>query len=516
MATHTHGRSVAVPIAAVATALCLWGLLPSAAQVVSVPAGADLQAAIDRARPGDVLTLAPGATYTGNFTLPARDGTSYITIRTAADARQPRPGQRVLPVHAAALAQLRSSGPAPVLRTAPGAHHWRLQLLEISAQAPSPGDLIALGDGGPDQNSVSRAAHDLIVDRCYVHGDPDRAQKRGIALNSASTSITNSYVADIKAAGQDSQAIAGWNGPGPYTIENTYLEAAGENFLLGGADPAIGGLVPQDVVFRRNHLAKPVAWREQRWTVKNLFELKNARRVLVEGNLMENVWRDGQSGYAILLTPRNQDGGAPWAVVEDVTIRRNLVRHAGGALTITGRDTNHPSGTTRRVRISDNLFADIDGAAWGGPGAFLLVGDAPEEIAVTHNTVLQSGNIITAFGGAKDDPAPIRGLVFADNLLPHNAFGVIGTNLGVGRSTLDAYFPDAVFRGNTIGGGDASRYPAGNLFITREAFDSGFVDRASEDFRLGAASPARRTGSDGRDPGADMAALALAMGRRAR
>ncbi len=40
----------------------------------SVPAGADLQAYIDRARPGDVLLLEPGATYVGNFMLPALPG----------------------------------------------------------------------------------------------------------------------------------------------------------------------------------------------------------------------------------------------------------------------------------------------------------------------------------------------------------------------------------------------------------------------------------------------------------
>ena len=37
----------------------------------TVPAGADLQNYINRARPGDVLMLEPGATYVGNFTLPA-------------------------------------------------------------------------------------------------------------------------------------------------------------------------------------------------------------------------------------------------------------------------------------------------------------------------------------------------------------------------------------------------------------------------------------------------------------
>jgi len=61
--------------------------------------------------------------------------------------------------------------------------------------------------------------------------------------------------------GQDAQAIAGWNGPGPYLIENNYLEGAGENLLIGGTDPLIQNLVTANVTIRRNYLTKPVAWR---------------------------------------------------------------------------------------------------------------------------------------------------------------------------------------------------------------------------------------------------------------
>ena len=41
--------------------------------------------------------------------------------------------------------------------------------------------------------------------------------------------------------------------------------------------------------------------------VKNLFELKNAQRVLFEGNVLEDTWGGfSQAGFAILLTPKNQ------------------------------------------------------------------------------------------------------------------------------------------------------------------------------------------------------------------
>ena len=497
----------------VAVAPALHDLPASAAAVVSVPAGGDLQEALNRARPGDTITLAPGATYTGNFVLPVKGGSQYITLRTAGEEGLPRADDRVQPSHSPGLAKLRSPNRQPALRTEAGAHHWRLVLLEFPATADGVGDIITLGDGSAAQSELRQVPFDIVIDRCYVHGDPVKGQKRGIALNSGRTSLVNSYVSDIKAIGQDTQAVAGWNGPGPYTIDNNYLEGAGENFLLGGADPAIPGLVTEDVVFRRNHLAKPLAWRNERWQVKNLFELKNARRVLVEENLMEYSWKEAQVGFAILLTPRNQDRRAPWVTVEDVTLRRNVIRHAGGGVNILGRDAN-PSGQTRRLRIEDNLFYDIDADRWGGTGAFVLIGDGPADVAIEHNTVVQSGNILMAYGGSRDAPETIAGVVFRDNLVRHNSYGVIGADRGVGTDTLEAYFPGIVFSTNGIGGGESRRYPSGNQFVDQREFDNQFVDAASGDYRLRPNSRFRKAASDGRDLGADVQGIMQALGWR--
>ncbi|HUF79496.1 MAG TPA: hypothetical protein VMN03_00050, partial [Burkholderiales bacterium] len=461
---------------------------PDEGRVIEVPEGGDLQAAIDGATPGVTIALAPGATYVGNFRLPAKPqgagAARPLTIRTGGDgAGLPSAGERIEPGHARRLAKLRSPNRQPVLRTEPGASHWRLELLEFPPTTDGFGDIMTLGSGAAAQNELATIPHNLAIDRIYMYGDPEKGQKRGIALNSGATTITNSHISGIKAVGQDSQAIAGWNGPGPYRIENNYLEAAGENFLLGGADPAVRGLVTQDVVFRRNHLAKPLEWRDQRWVVKNLFQLKNARKVLVEENLMEYTWRHGQVGYAIVLSPRNQDGRADWTTVEDVTIRRNLVRHAGGGLQIIGEDSNHPSGPTRGIRITGNIFYDLDARRWGGTGAFALVGDGPSDVTIEHNTVSQSGNIVMAYGGRKDAPTAAEGFVFRGNVIRHNNYGVHGADRAPGRDSLDAFFPGAVFAGNVIAGGSAGRYPDGNRFIDAGAFDRLFVAAAEGDFR---------------------------------
>src|SRR5260221_3900773 len=152
-------------------------------------------------------------------------------------------------------------------------------------------------------------------------------------MNGREMAVINSRLIDFKEVGADSQAVAGWNGPGPFKIFNNQLEAAGENVMFGGADPSIDGLVPADIEVTRNFMTKPLGWRMDTpgfegtaWTVKNLFELKNARRVLVDGNILEHNWAHAQNCFAILCIVRNQKGSAPWSVVENVTFANNVVR----------------------------------------------------------------------------------------------------------------------------------------------------------------------------------------------
>src|SRR5690606_28378953 len=110
---------------------------------------------------------------------------------------------------------------------------------------------------------------------------------RCVALNSASTAVIDSWLSECHGKGFDSQAIAGWNGSGPYKIVNNHLAGAGENLMFGGADPSIPNGLPEDIEIRRNHFIKPPEWKGV-WTVKNLIELKLGRRVLIEGNVFEN------------------------------------------------------------------------------------------------------------------------------------------------------------------------------------------------------------------------------------
>jgi hypothetical protein len=82
------------------------------------------------------------------------------------------------------------------------------RFLEFLRKSQGLHDIVTIGDGSSAQNTLTTAPHDLVTDACYIHGDPTYGRKRAISLNSASTSIINSYIAEIKAGGQNSQAIA--------------------------------------------------------------------------------------------------------------------------------------------------------------------------------------------------------------------------------------------------------------------------------------------------------------------
>ena len=491
----------------------VWFLSLNAAQgPVLVAAGGDLQDALDRAKPGDVILLEPGATYVGNFTLPRHRGSDYITVRSAADpSRFPALG-RVRPEDARWMPTLRSPNGAPVLATEPGAHRWRLQWLAFAANAGGAGDIITLGDGDFEgQRDLERVPRDLILDGLIIRGDPAHGQKRAIALNSGTTTIRNSDIREIKAVGQDSQAICGWNGPGPYLIENNHLEAAGENVMFGGADPGIRDLVPSDIVFRGNYVSKPLAWRSvgSPWTVKNLFELKNARRVLIERNIFEHSWAAAQTGYAILFTPNNQDGRAPWSVVSDVTFRFNVVRHVSSGMMIAGRDPDpaHPTAQTRRINVEHNLFYDLDSSRWDGQGWFLLIGHEPADLVFDHNTVVHNGSIMVLFGPDDRPSAPIQNLRFTNNLVFHNEYGIFGVGVGVGNPAIVAYLQREIIRRNVIAGAEGSRYPRDNLFPTTEELTAEFVDAHQQDYRLRGNSRFRFAATDGTMIGANIEEL---------
>src|SRR2546427_800360 len=265
---------------------------PTTGITITVNGGDDLQAALNQAHPGDIIVLHAGATFIGNFILPNKPGTGWIYIRSWAHAGLPAHGTRVSPAQANLMPKIVTPNTAPAISTASAAHHYRFVGIEITGThattASTLFNLVRLEDQA-GQVSLSQVPTDIVFDRCYIHGTPTGNVRRGIDLSSARAAVIDSYLSDFHEVGADSQALAGFNGPGPFKIVNNHLEGSGENVMFGGIDPSIPDLVPSDIEIRHNYFVKPLSWRIEDpsyggtpWTVKNLFELKNARRVLIE------------------------------------------------------------------------------------------------------------------------------------------------------------------------------------------------------------------------------------------
>lgn len=435
--------------------------------IIRVPAGGDLQAAINRAKSGDIIELAAGATYYGEIILPAKPLTDFITIQSSAAGQLPE-NQRVNPAQSKLMAKIVSRGKgAPAVSTEKAAHHYRFIGIEF---APENNDYVYNLVFFGEPKNLADVAHHLEIDRCYFHPFKTGVTRRAVALNSQQTTITNSYFTGFAYPQQETQAICGWTGTKDVKIINNHIEGGAENIMFGGSDPASADLIPADIEISGNYLYKPTEWKN-RTTTKCLFELKNAKRVQFVGNYVENNWDDA----AFRITVRNQDGTAPFSTIEDVSIKDNIIDGAGAGVNILGLDDTNPSQTMKRLNIVNNLFLHIGEENWQGAGYFIQISGG-EDVLIANNTVFNQGNI-TSFHGE----AP-RAFLFRDNIVGHGSYGIHGFDNIRSPAGQRLFQNNVIVNNQKITQSDTS-FPAGNFWLQDYKY-VGFTALAQNDFRL--------------------------------
>jgi hypothetical protein len=431
-------------------------------------------------------------------------------------------------------------GSGPII-LAPGANHYRLIGLEVTRTTSS---AIVYGLIGP-----KGTADHLIFDRMWLHGTAHDETVRGIMLSHVRyAAVVDSYFSDfhcVAKTGQcvDSQAVAGGLGDdpmGPFKIVNNFLEAAGETIIFGGGRATA---TPTDIEIRRNHMFKPMTWMKGQpgfvggvdgspFIVKNLFELKNAQRVLLEGNILENTWGGfTQTGFAVLLTPKNQanrtESVCPSCQVTDVTIRKCRISHvAAGFVIANGLAGNGASKDGGRYSIHDVVLDDIQPDLYNGFGAFAQISMTR---GVSASPRLHDVNIdhVTAFpphalfimGGPRGDPR-MSGLSITNSIFTAGTNPLVSTGGGMerncaampGRRAVEAVlhecFSSYSFRDNVIVGGGGG-WPTDNK-TAKSIADVGFLNYADGnggDYRLSARSKFKHAAADQKDVGADLDAI---------
>jgi hypothetical protein len=536
---------------------------PAAGATHQVKTTAALQSALDSARCGDTFLLQAGTTFSGTVVLPAKncDDNHWIVVRTSApNSTLPPEGARLTPCYAGvgslparpafkcsstrnvvAKIEFTGSGSGPIVM-ADGANHYRLIGLEITRGTPKAevSNLVTNEHGG--------ASDHVVIDRSWLHGTAQDETTRGIMLTgSTNIAVVDSFFSDfhcvaVTGACTDSQAIAGGLGTrtmGPIKIVNNYLEAAGENIIFGGG-PATR--TPEDIEIRHNYFFKPMIWKKgtpgfvggrdgHPFIVKNHLEFKNAARVLVEGNVMENSWGGfSQAGFSILMGPKNQNGMCPLCVLHDVTIRYGTIMNVGSGFQIGNgaSDSGALSLGAWNESIHDMVIAHVDGTTYDGGGHLFQESNGNEEnplhnVAISHVTGIgdnpNAGMLV--LGNAINHP--LAGFSWTNNILVASGGGIVTTGGGswncaypalpggpVGK--LDRCFKNYDFAGNVLVGATGS-WPANNhapATLANVMFSS-TVHRVLSSFQLQAASPFRNVSSDGRNPGADVAGVEAAI-----
>jgi hypothetical protein len=440
---------------------------------INVAAGGNLQAALDAAVAGDTIVLEAGATFTGNFTIGAKTGYVYVKSANFAVAA----GTRVSQANESSMAKIQSGNASPAIQAGSAAKYWRFIGVEIRNTRTDLDctRLVSLQPATAPTAAASFPSY-IIFDRCSIHGNPGDKVRLGIRFGGAHQAVIDSIIYDIRQPGFDTQCISDSQGSGPYKIVNNYLEAASENIAFGGSDPWVSGVWPSDIEIKRNHLFKQLWWagvpedslgRKPR--IKNLLELKAGRRVLIEGNILENNWVSAQTGFALVMTPvafpNITASGEP--AIQDVMVRNNRILNSPKALNTLGTGAVGATSDGTRATIRRHAYINNYWELTGEARLIQAISDT-ERMAWHRNTVKVSGVSSTAlFIG----PNVGTDNEFSYNIIRADNYPVY-TNLPISTQANweAAFLPTASVAGRVVGNifyGPTTRFVgSGNSFVS--------------------------------------------------
>jgi hypothetical protein len=433
--------------------------------------GTGIQAAVTAlAATGGVLCVT--GTNSGALLVPRGASRAWLVIRSASVLP---PGQRVTPATGSAYS-------AKFRATAAGSESAITVLRDktvllgldvgvVSTLAIGPSAIIRIGSNG--ETSLGELPDSVLIDQVYVHGNPGQNTRRGFLLGGRTIEVRNSDASEIHDNGQDAQAVAGWNGPGPWRIDNNYLEGSGENVMIGGSDPSITGVVPKDITLTRNWFRKPAAWLMASWVIKNLFEVKAGDRVLVEHNVLEGSWAQAQTGVSINLKSSN-DAACTTCYTANVSIRQNLITNVGYGMSFSPQDVLPVGAPLSKVQIDSNYFGPIDVAPYSGNGWAILLLGGTRDLSFMGNTWASNTNACIIF-----DAGTVTRLTWKYNACSLGQYGVKSTS-GFGTVAFATGAPGAVVGPSFYFGLAQTNYPTGSVFGTTAPAGFG-VSRAQAD-----------------------------------
>ena len=513
-------------------------------RIIQVNSIAELLTAYNTAVGGEHIVIPAGTTLIGEIALPARNFSDYVTIRSS--ALMPSLLDRVSPAQAGLVTLQAPYGNGIPLRIQNGATKLRFAGLKFQPKyipdvnGPSTYYLVQIGEAFT-QTSTTTNPSKIIFEHCVINPPDDVNVVHGILNDGYKVSILASWLGNIKTfGGQDSQAVVSFDGKGAHVYNNTFFEAASENIMYGGAVPSIDGLTSTNIEVRRCFFSKRMTWRQysgesHQVNVKNLFETKNARRLYVEGSVLENHWDALRSQLFALVFKSAASSGVPgefvpWAISEDIVFENNRLKGMFGGVT-TATDSywlgNFRAMKPNNIVIKNTLFDDLSNR-WGAPGnsngGRLIQPNNAEDMLLDHVTMIDKDRSAgTAVALVTNNNLRLR---ITNSIFGLGGYGIIGSGVGPGIRSLNlgtggvsnVCDPDAAaswsISNNVMPfyGGSVSCYPHQESFQNAFPYDYqsvGFTDLNGGDYGLSPSSPFRGKAADGYDPGVDWQTLSV-------
>jgi hypothetical protein len=455
-----------------------------------VAPGADLQAVVDAALPGDEIVLQAGAEYPGPVRLPYKPEPGTIVIRSSALAELAE-GRTVTLEDAPKLATILGTDTDPAVIVEEQAKGYRLAGLELRPSAGVASDTL-LVVGSRDSTLPEALPTEIVVDRMLVRGDPAAGGSGGIELSSRSAAILDSRVTDIKVTSGEASGLLMNNTPGPVLVHNSVIEASWQNVTIGEGAPGAPELAPSDIAICKSVLAKPGNWQSEGWSIKALLGIGRGRRLLLAGTLIDGSGSDVYPGFGLLI----RDQGASQGIgTEDIALVNVRMRNIEIALEV---ETSGVTGSVARLVVENSELSNI-------PNRMArLLGGGVQQLSIVHTTALVGSSLLD--GGGVPNPE----LLVRDGLFDMGLYGIRTDGVGSGTIALDAFYaPWTVHRNILVGAGE-SAYPPDN-FYPPTLFEAGVVDANAGNYRLAPGSQFAGLATDGTDPGADIDVLEAAL-----
>ncbi len=453
---------------------------------------------------GVILKVTAG-TSTGTLSLPnkAMAAGKWILIRPddLALAALPTSGTRVAPANASSMWQMAVPNNSDGITTSNNANSFRIIGLEIHPANSDPlnfvNTLINIGQGIA---TAGQSPQNIVIDRCYIHGNAGAQNVRnGVTLYAKSSAVVDSFIDNIWLSGAESHIIFFNDTMGPILIQNNQISNSSIGILAGGVSSTFDQGTPYDVTVRRNYFFKDTAYRNSSYFVKNHLEYKRGTRLRVEQNFMFQLWSEfgDQNGSAMQLTVR-VEGSDLNARINDVEVGWNLIRGADSGINAVGVDnSNHQSETAARLYVHDNLLDDINRSSWfgsaGGRG-FIAAFSGYNDLTIDHNTVIHAGadNSMGYLAVGLSDQMPqftMSGFTFTNNVSQERdeAFWSDGEGTGNVTTLLNKYFAGGNrFTNNVLAPGTQAGFPAGQRTISTSTFTgvSYFTSFAGRNYKL--------------------------------